>query len=237
MAAKGPWRPEFEVLLALLTVFGGFSGFFLLALLARGQTPHALDRDILLALRNPADPADPLGPRWLEEAVRDFTALGSGSVLLFVVLAVILYFLISGRAASALFVLFAVGGGQILSSLLKLFIDRPRPDVVPHGMEVFSLSFPSGHAMLSAVTYLTLGSMLARVMPGRALKVYVMGIAAALTVLVGLSRLYLGVHWPSDVLAGWCAGAAWAMVCWLAARRLLSRRGPSEGPADAAEGR
>lgn len=225
------------MLLALLTVFGGLAGFFLLMLLAGDKTPHALDRDILLLLRNPTDPADPLGPRWVEETVRDFTALGSGGVLVFVVLAVILYFLISGRAASALFVLAAVGGGQILSSGLKLLVDRPRPDVVPHGMEVFTLSFPSGHAMLSAVTYLTLGAMLARVMPGRGLKIYVMGIAAALTVLVGMSRLYLGVHWPSDVLAGWCAGAAWAMLCWLLARLLLSRRGAGEGPAESAEGR
>lgn len=238
MAAASPkprrLRIEFEVLGALIVVAGGLLAFLALVRFAGGKAPHAIDRDILLWLRMPGDTADPIGPRWVEEAVRDFTSLGSFSVLVFVVLAVLLYFAVARRGGDALFVLAAVIGGQVLSTLLKAFIDRPRPDVVPHVAEVFTLSFPSGHAMLSAVTYLTLGSMLARAMPGRALKVYVMGVAVALTVLVGLSRLYLGVHWPSDVLAGWCAGAAWAMLCWLAARWLLSRRQPGESAVDAA---
>lgn len=229
------WRVEFEVLLALLVVAFGLLGFYLLVGYAGGDTPRELDREILLALRHPNNLAEPLGPPWVQEAVRDFTALGSVSVLVFIVAAVVLYFLFSGRAGAALFVFVAVAGGQVLSSLLKLFIDRPRPDVVPHIAEVFTLSFPSGHAMLSAVTYLTLGAMLGRVMPGRALKIYVMCLAVLLTVLVGLSRLYLGVHWPSDVLAGWCAGAAWAMFCWLLARLVLSRRQPGESPVESTE--
>ncbi|TIO49667.1 MAG: phosphatase PAP2 family protein, partial [Mesorhizobium sp.] len=101
--------------------------------------------------------------------------------------------------------------------------DRPRPDLVSHLVNETSLSFPSGHAMLSAVTYLTLGSLAARFLPNRRTKIFVLGLAVLTTVLVGTSRVYLGVHWPSDVLAGWCAGFAWAMLCWLAAR-LLQRR-------------
>jgi undecaprenyl-diphosphatase len=138
-----------------------------------------------------------------------------------VTVATIFYLLLLRKRREALMVLIAVGGGQILSSLLKLGIDRPRPDLVSHLAEVQTLSFPSGHAMMSAVTYLTLGSMLAGIVPGRATKIYVLGVAVLITLMVGVSRIYLGVHWPSDVLAGWCAGFAWAMLCWLIARRLL----------------
>jgi undecaprenyl-diphosphatase len=120
-------------------------------------------------------------------------------------------------------VLVSIGGGQMLSSLLKLGIDRPRPELVPHLAEVSTLSFPSGHAMLSAVTYLTLGVMIARIVPGRLSRIYVLGLAVLITLMVGASRIYLGVHWPSDVLAGWCAGFAWAMLCWLVVRLFFRR--------------
>jgi undecaprenyl-diphosphatase len=162
----------------------------------------------------------------MEEAVRDVTALGSMIVLVMVTAVTIFYLLLVRRWRSALLVLVTVGGGQILSSVLKLGIDRPRPDLVSHLAQVQTLSFPSGHAMMAAVTYLTLGTMLAGIVPGRATKIYVLGVAVLVTLMVGVSRLYLGVHWPSDVLAGWCAGFAWAMLCWLVARRLLRRGEP-----------
>ena len=151
---------------------------------------------------------------------------------LLIVLAVLLYLLLDGKRRAALFILLAVAGGQVLSSVLKLGIDRPRPDLVSHMAEVYTLSFPSGHAMLSAVTYLTLGSLLANVLPGRILKIYVLTVAVIATLLVGISRVYLGVHWPTDVLAGWCAGAAWAMLCWLVARAMRRKGGDPEGFTD-----
>jgi undecaprenyl-diphosphatase len=218
------WRRfEFNVLLAGVIVAGGMWGFIELLEVARATTPHAFDIDILLAFRAPGNPNDPVGPLWVEEAMRDLTALGSTSVLVFILLSVIFYLLLAGKGKAALFIFAAVAGGQGLSSLLKLGVDRPRPDLVSHLAEVYTLSFPSGHAMLSAVTYLTLGSLLARVLPGRVLKTYVLAVAVIATLLVGISRVYLGVHWPSDVLAGWCAGSAWAMLCWLVSRRLLRR--------------
>ncbi len=223
-------RVEFNVLLAGLVIAGGLWGFVELLEIARDTSPHAFDTEILLFFRTPGDPADPIGPVWLEEAMRDLTSLGSTSVLIFAVAVSIVYLLLAGRPSLAVFILVAVVGGQLLSSVLKLGIERPRPELVPHLAQVYTLSFPSGHAMLSAVTYLTLGSLLARAMPSRALKVYVMAVAVVATLLVGVSRVYLGVHWPSDVLAGWCAGSAWAMLCWLASRRLLG--GPATVPAD-----
>jgi len=134
---------------------------------------------------------------------------------------------LSRRRAAALLVLVAVAGGMLLSTLLKLGFERPRPDLVPHAVEVYTASFPSGHAMLSAVTWLTLGALLMRVEPRRRVKAFVLAMAVLTTLLVGASRIYLGVHWPTDVLAGWCIGAAWALICWLAAL-WLQRRGRVE---------
>ena len=214
---------EFPLLLAGLVIAGGMWGFVELVEAARATTPHAFDTEILLAFRHAGQPDSPIGPLWLEGAVRDVTALGSSAVLVLITTATIVYLLLIRRPSTALFMFAAVAGGQVLSSLLKLEVDRPRPDLVSHLVNETSLSFPSGHAMLSAVTYLTLGSLAARFLPDRTTKVFVLGLAVLTTVLVGTSRVYLGVHWPSDVLAGWCAGFAWAMLCWLAAR-LLQRR-------------
>ncbi|MDG4878465.1 phosphatase PAP2 family protein [Mesorhizobium sp. WSM4935] len=216
-------RLEFPVLLAGLVIAGGLWGLVELVEMARATTPHAFDTEILLAFRHAGQPDSPIGPLWLEGAVRDVTALGSTVVLVLVTTATIVYLLLIRRSSTALFMFAAVAGGQVLSSLLKFEVDRPRPDLVSHLVNETSLSFPSGHAMLSAVTYLTLGSLAARFLPDRRTKVFVLGLAVLTTVLVGTSRVYLGVHWPSDVLAGWCAGFAWAMLCWLAAR-LLQRR-------------
>jgi undecaprenyl-diphosphatase len=187
----------------------------------------AFDRAILLGLREAGNPADPLGPAWFEEAARDITALGGNVVLTIVTLATLVYLVMMRKSHAALLVVAAVGGGMLLSTLLKLGFERPRPDLVPHAARVYTASFPSGHAMLSAVTYLTLGALLARVQPSRRLKAYLIGLSIILTVLVGMSRVYLGVHWPSDVLAGWCVGAAWASLCWFIALQ-LQRRGQVE---------
>ena len=214
---------EFPLLLAGLVIAGCLWGFEELMEVARATTPHAFDTEILLAFRHAGQPNSPIGPPWLEGAVRDITALGSTVVLVLITTATIVYLLLIRRPATALLMFVAVAGGQVLSNLLKFEVDRPRPDLVSHLVNETSLSFPSGHAMLSAVTYLTLGSLAARFLPDRTTKAFVLGLAVLTTVLVGTSRVYLGVHWPSDVLAGWCAGFAWAMLCWLAAR-LLQRR-------------
>lgn len=191
----------------------------------------ALDRGILLALRNPADPSDPLGPPWLEESMRDLTALGGTAVLTLITVLAMIFLLMIRRRHTAWLVAFSVAGGTLLSQALKWGFDRPRPDLVPHGMSVYSQSFPSGHAMLSAVVYLTLGALLARTQPRIRMKVFLLGSAIALTVIVGISRIYLGVHWPTDVLGGWALGAAWAAFCWLV-MLWLQRRGEVEGERD-----
>ena len=193
-----------------------------------GET-REFDERVLLGLRSSADPADPIGPRWFEEMARDFTALGGVGVLALITAATVGYLLLVRKRHAALFVLAAIAGGLLLSSLAKAGFDRPRPDLVAHLAQVYTASFPSGHSMLSAATYLTLGALLARLHREWALRVFFMLTAVLLTVLVGLSRVYLGVHWPTDVLAGWAAGAAWASFCWLLALR-FQKRGDVEPP-------
>ncbi|MGP2491526.1 phosphatase PAP2 family protein [Mesorhizobium sp. PUT5] len=216
-------RVEFPLLLAGLVAAACLWGFVEMVEVARSGAPHAFDTDILLALRVPGHLDTPIGPHWLQGAMRDITSLGSTSILTLVTASVVVYFLVRRQPRTALFMLVAVVGGQVLGTLLKLGIERPRPELVSHLMNEHSYSFPSGHAMMSAVTFLTLGSLAARALKDRAARIYVICLAVAATLLVGVSRIYLGVHWPSDVLGGWCAGFAWALACWLGAR-LMQRR-------------
>jgi undecaprenyl-diphosphatase len=214
------WRKlltvERALLIAMLLVASALFAFFKLASEVSEGDTAAFDRAILLAFRTPGDPAVPVGPRWLAEAMTDLTAFGSVAGLVLVVGAVLGYLLLSGRVRTALFVLAATGTGMILGKLLKLAYDRPRPTLVPHLVDVTSASFPSGHATDSAIVYLTLAALLARTLPGPAHRLYIIGAAILLTLLIGVSRIYLGVHWPSDVAAGWSIGAAWAILCsWL----------------------
>lgn len=178
-----------------------------------GET-HAFDRAILLSMRSAHDLADPVGPQWLEEVARDITALGSFAVLVLLMVFVLGYLIIDGKRRMALLVFFTVSAGAVLSWLLKNSFSRPRPDLVPHETLVFTASFPSGHSLMSAVVYLTLAALVARAEGGRRIRLYFVVSAVLITLLIGITRIYLGVHWPTDVLAGWSLGGCWAMLCW-----------------------
>jgi undecaprenyl-diphosphatase len=216
---------ELLIILTLLLVAIAIWAFAALADAVVEGEAHAFDTAVLLAMRTPTDPTDPWGPPWLETFLRDCTALGHAGVLTVMTLVVSGFLLLQGKTRVTVLVVVAVAGGMLLSTMLKRGFDRPRPDLVPYDMRSDSASFPSGHAMLAAVVYLTLGALLARVQPQRRLKIYVLGVAVLLTVLVGCSRVYLGVHWPTDVLAGWAAGAAWALGIWGTAFWLQQRGG------------
>jgi undecaprenyl-diphosphatase len=213
-------RAELLPILLLVLFAGGIWTFAELASeVSEGET-RRIDTGILLALREPGDPGDPVGPLWVEEMGRDFTALGGVGVLALLTFAVCGFLVLDGKRRAAALVLVAILGALLLSSLLKYGFQRPRPDLVPHAAYVYTSSFPSGHSTMSAATYLTLAALLARVQPRRRLKVFLIGVAVVLTLIVGISRVYLGVHWPTDVLAGWTAGGAWASFCSLLASRL-----------------
>jgi undecaprenyl-diphosphatase len=173
---------------------------------------RVFDELVLRSLRNPADPAVPRGPAWLKEMVRDVSALGSTFVLTFVVIATAAVLFVRRANRPALAILLTSIGGTILSTFLKSFADRPRPSVVPHLVEVTTTSFPSGHSLLSAAIYLSIAGILTHG-AGWTLAMVAFGFAILLTALVGLSRVYLGVHFPSDVLAGWAVGTVWSMLC------------------------
>jgi undecaprenyl-diphosphatase len=203
------------VLAALAVCAAGLLGFVLLVELASGE-PHSFDTAVLLALRQPD--GEPIGPHWLALAMRDITALGGTAVLVLAGLVAFGALALRRRWRAVWLLLLSMPGAILLNTLLKQGFDRPRPDLVSRLVEVATSSFPSGHAMLSAVGYLTLGALLAAAAERRRDRGYILGVAVGLTLLVGSSRVFLGVHWPSDVLAGWCLGAAWAMGCWLLLR-------------------
>ena len=214
---KRAWQVP-GTLIPIIFIGGALWAFIeLLDEVSEGET-RSIDEAILLGFRMPGDPKDPIGAPWFEEAMRDITALGSAPALVIAVLAVVGFLVLAKAWRPAIFTLVARGGGIVLSSVLKYTVDRPRPDLVPHGNLIYTSSFPSGHSMMSAVVYLTLAALVARLIQRKRLKGYALGVAIILTFLVGVSRIYLGVHWPSDVLAGWAAGAAWALGCWLIAR-------------------
>ena len=212
------------VLLVNLSVVLAIWMFVFVAHKVNAGTTLSFDNWALEALRKPNDPEDrPIGPSWMAEVGRDLTALGGVAVLTLLTFAVAGFLWLRRMYAAMTLVLASTLGGLIMSTLLKSLFDRPRPDVVKHLSLVYTSSFPSGHSMLSATVYLTLGALLARFVSERILQAYFVLTALALTFLVGISRVYMGVHYPTDVLAGWCAGLAWALLCWRIARTLQHR--------------
>ncbi|HWF08564.1 MAG TPA: phosphatase PAP2 family protein [Bryobacteraceae bacterium] len=214
---------ELGFLILLCAIAGGVLAFATLADEVEHGGTSSFDRGILLAMRHPGD-LSLRGSRAFQESARDITALGGVAVLGLVTGIAIGFLILDGKMRMAFFALGSVVGGMVLSTLLKDLFQRPRPDIVPHAVYASSSSFPSGHSMMSAVTYLTLGALLARSLERKRLKAYFLLLAAFLTFAVGVTRVYLGVHWPTDVLAGWMAGAIWAMLCWAVAGRLQKRR-------------
>ncbi|TWT73874.1 phosphatase PAP2 family protein [Allorhodopirellula solitaria] len=214
------WGREPIVLFGLLIVLLGTWGFVAIADEVLEGDTQSFDRWAVRSLRQADDPALPIGPLWLAEVGRDLTALGGISVLLLAILAAAGFLAIHRAYRMLAVLLVSTLGGMTASLLMKQFFDRPRPDIVPHLSHVYTNSFPSGHSMMSAVVYLTLAALVAPVLRHFWVRFYVITVAVVLTVLVGVSRVYMGVHYPTDVLAGWAAGLVWALICWLVARAI-----------------
>ena len=174
-----------------------------------------IDSALLLMFRDGTAANEPIGPPWLQETVVEITSLGGYPILSLLVAIVVGYLLVLRLYGPALYVLISIVLGTALSHVLKLLYERPRPDLVDHLVQIHTPSFPSGHATMSTVVYLTLASLIARLVDDRSARIYVMTVAILLSFAVGVSRVYLGVHWPSDVAAGWALGAAWASLVWL----------------------
>jgi undecaprenyl-diphosphatase len=184
------------------------------------------ERTMMLWFRHGHDLTDPLGPAWLQYAAMDLTALGGAPVLLLVTLGVVGFLFMQGKRVGALLTATAIFSGWGLAHALKEVFARERPDFVPHLVEVSTMAFPSGHSMMSAVVYLTLGAMAARQTKRKRERAFVLGCACLLVLIIGVTRLFLGVHFPTDVLAGWSLGLSWALL-WLAISEWISRRAVS----------
>jgi undecaprenyl-diphosphatase len=208
---------------ALVVVVCAFVFISIAGEVMEGDT-QTIDEAIVRWFRQPGDLRLARGPAWLTEAAIDITAMGSTVVLLLLALAVAGFLWIHNQFKLLALLILSVVGGGIMNGLMKQAFARPRPSVVPHLREVFTSSFPSGHATLSAVVYLTIGVLLFEVVEGRKARLYCLAVAMAATALVGFSRVYLGVHYPSDVLAGWATGIAWAAACWATVQYAVRRQ-------------
>ena len=214
---------EAGVLLAALAIVLALLAFSKTAGEMREGDLREFDDGVLRMMRSADDPSVPIGPAWLVQVAIDVTALGGTGVLATILLIVLGYLALEGRYDAIALIVVATAGGGLLSELLKWWFARKRPEIVPHLVNVGSASFPSGHSLLAVVTYLTLGAVLARFVRRRRSRTYCILVSLLLALLIGLSRVYLGVHYPTDVLAGWSAGLAWALPCWLVARYLQYR--------------
>ena len=223
LAVRWVTGQEAVVLLAALGIMLSLTVFAKTAAEMREGDLQDFDDGVLRMLRSPDDPNVPIGPTWLIQAAIDVTALGGTTVLALFLTIVVGYLALESRYDAVVLVVVATAGGGLLGEGMKWWFARARPQIVPHLVNVGSASFPSGHSMLALVTYLTLGALLARFVQRRRTRTYCITISLVLSLLVGLSRVYLGVHYPTDVLAGWSAGLAWALVCWLVARYLQCR--------------
>ena len=192
-------------------------GFVAVSWLVANGATEELDRSIMLLSRVPGDPNDALGPAWFEEMLAEVTALGGYTILVIVSALALIALGLQGEGRAAIFLATTLIGGSIVSSVLKALFARPRPDLVEHLDRTFTSSFPSAHAMVATLAYLTLAAVCIRLLRRRSTRVFVLVSAVLLAVAIGASRVYLGVHWPSDVVAGWLAGAAWAGLAWMAA--------------------
>lgn len=214
---------EYIVLIAIAIASGCVWLFFNIADEVMEGDTHEVDQAILDMFRVADDPSQIIGPVWLHEAVRDLTALGSATVLTIIIFVVAISLWMIRERVGAILIVVSTAVGALVSNTLKLGFSRERPDFETV-YATLTNSFPSGHSMLSAVTFLTLGALLARIVDSWRLKVFFFVVAVLLTVGVGVSRVFLGVHFPSDVIAGWALGAAWALL-WSAVAFFLQRRG------------
>jgi undecaprenyl-diphosphatase len=217
-------RYETSVLAVIVILVAAVWLFIEIADQVRDGDTLSFDEWAIRALRHPENPSIPIGPAWLAVVGRDLTALGGVTFLALLTMSVVGYLWLRKMYAAGTLVLAITLSASLLSIQLKGYYHRPRPELVPHLTDVYTSSFPSGHAMLSTVVFLTLGTLLGRFTNERRLRAYFLGIALTLCLLVGVSRVYMGVHYPTDVLAGWVAGLVWGLVCWLLTYE-LQRRG------------
>ena len=205
-------KPALIAIALLLVAFG------VLGSEVTEQETEAIDHRILLAFRT--DDGSPIGPRWLASTMVNLSALGSGAVSTLVVGFAAIFLMMARRPAFAALVALCGLGAWGVMAMFKLILARPRPTIGSPLDQLATYSFPSGHTLAATAVYLTLGAVIAMGLDQRRQRLCVIVMAAFLALLVGVTRVYIGVHYPTDVLGGWLVGTAWALLCGLAARAL-----------------
>lgn len=214
---KSLLEKEVKIFLLLLLIIIGVWGFIELAENINEDATHKTDNEILLSLREDGNLQNPKGPVWMKSFFRQITALGSGYILVLFSIIVALFLILKKKYFIVYMTIGAVLTGFILHGFLRQIFERERPDPAFHLIEVDTLSFPSGHSMMAAIVYLVLAAFLTQTQKENITKNYILGVALFLTFMIGVSRVYLGVHYPTDVLAGWAVGLSWASIWWIIA--------------------
>lgn len=213
-------RIEIALLAGWITAAAAFWAFLAIGGEMREGELTAFDRWILDALRYPGEPHRAVGPHWLSESMRDITALGGVTLLSVITVLSVLMLLGHKRKEQALVMAIFVPLAQLSSGLFKNIYDRPRPSFAIFGDLPASMSFPSGHSTVATATYFLLAVIISSLEESRVMKALAFAFAGLLSLGIGFSRMYLGVHWPSDVIAGWCLGASWALIAAVVLRAL-----------------
>lgn len=213
-------RIEIALLAAWVALAGAIWAFLAIGSEMREGELTAFDLWVLGAFRRPGQPHAATGPHWLMESMRDITSLGGVTLLVIITVLSVIVLLAHSRKAQALVMAICVPLAQLSSGLFKDLYERSRPSFAIYGDLPTSMSFPSGHSTVAAATYFVLAVIVSSLEAKRSMKILAFAVAALLSLMIGFSRIYLGVHWPSDVIAGWCLGAAWALIAAVALRLL-----------------
>ena len=214
---------EIKILLVLLTLFLSLFVFINVGILVTNGTTRQFDESIIKYFRVEGNNSESVGPAFLTESMRDITSLGGETVITIITIFVVGFLFLQKRYDAMWLVLVATIGGALISIGLKEFYGRERPDISYRLINVTPLSFPSGHSMMSAIVYLTQAAIIARIQKNKKIRIYILSAALFLTFIIGVSRVYLGVHYPTDVIGGWTIGLAWASFCWFIAWYLQRR--------------
>jgi len=221
---------EIKILLVLLTLFLSLFVFINIGILVTDGTTKQFDESIIKFFRVDENNSEPIGSYFLTESIRDVTSLGGETVITIITIFVLGFLFLRKRYDAMWLVLAATVGGALISLGLKEFYGRERPDISYRLIDVTQLSFPSGHSMMSAVVYLTQAAIIARIQKNKKIRIYILSAAIFLTLIIGISRVYLGVHYPTDVIGGWTIGLAWASFCWFVAWYLQRRNKLKKAP-------
>lgn len=213
---------ESRVLLIWFSIASALWAFFYLGdEIGEGDT-GAFDSQLVELLRTQG--GDPIGPAWFKDAMRDVTALGGFTFLLLTIIVVVLSLLFHRKRREGIILAATAIGAQTSIEIFKILYDRPRPDPVAPSLQTYTSSFPSGHTTESTAIFLSVATIIAAFELKASNKILAYSVAIFVILAIGFSRVYLGMHWPTDVLGGWVLGATWALAAWIALRQKPQNR-------------